>query len=60
MKKLSTLVLSEPDMPQLSMLSELDQSADVVVGNTTPAFEKAAADAEVIFNLPLPGSAVSV
>jgi phosphoglycerate dehydrogenase-like enzyme len=50
MKKLSILVLSEPDMPQLSMLGELDQSADVVVGNTTHAFEKAAADAEVIFN----------
>jgi len=50
MKKLSILVLSEPDMPQLSMLGELDQSADVVVGNTTHVFEKAAADAEVIFN----------
>jgi phosphoglycerate dehydrogenase-like enzyme len=50
MKKLSTLVLSEPAMPQLSMLGELHQSADVVVGNTTHAFGKAAADAEVIFN----------
>jgi phosphoglycerate dehydrogenase-like enzyme len=50
MKNISTLVLSEPDVPQLSMLDELSETANVIVGNTSHAFETAAADAEVIFN----------
>jgi phosphoglycerate dehydrogenase-like enzyme len=50
MKNTSILVLSESDVPQLSMLGELDQTANVVAGNTAQAFEKATADAEVIFN----------
>jgi phosphoglycerate dehydrogenase-like enzyme len=50
MKKLSILVLSAPDEPQLSMLDELRETANIVVGNSANAFEKAAATAEVIFN----------
>jgi phosphoglycerate dehydrogenase-like enzyme len=50
MKKTSILVLSESDLPQLSMLGELDQTANAVTGNTAQALEKATADAEVIFN----------
>ena len=50
MKKLSILVLSAPDEPQLSMLDELRETANIVVGNSANAFDKAAATAEVIFN----------
>jgi phosphoglycerate dehydrogenase-like enzyme len=50
MKKLSVLVLSAPDEPQLSMLHELREAADVVVGNSADAFENATANAEVICN----------
>ena len=50
MKKTSILVLSDPDVPQLSMLDELSKTANVRVGNTAHAFETAAEDAEVIFN----------
>jgi phosphoglycerate dehydrogenase-like enzyme len=50
MKKLSILVLSAPDEPQLSMLDELRETANLVIGNSANAFEKAAGGAEVIFN----------
>jgi phosphoglycerate dehydrogenase-like enzyme len=50
MKKLSILVLSAPDEPQLSMLDELRETANVVIGHSANAFEKAAAGAEVILN----------
>jgi phosphoglycerate dehydrogenase-like enzyme len=50
MNKVSILVLSEPDVPQLSMLDGVSETANVIVGNTAHAFETAAADAEVIFN----------
>jgi phosphoglycerate dehydrogenase-like enzyme len=50
MKKLSILVLSAPDEPQLSMLDELRETANIVIGNSANAFEKAAAGAEVILN----------
>jgi len=50
MKKLSILVLSAPDEPQLSMLDELRETANIVIGNSPNAFDKAAAGAEVIFN----------
>jgi phosphoglycerate dehydrogenase-like enzyme len=49
-KRISILVLSDPDVPQLSMLDELSETANVLVGNTAQAFKKAAADAEIIFN----------
>ncbi|HXN51478.1 MAG TPA: D-2-hydroxyacid dehydrogenase [Candidatus Acidoferrum sp.] len=50
MKKLSILVLSDPDEPQLSMLDELRETANVVIGNSAAAFEKAAGDAGIILN----------
>src|SRR5258708_29545882 len=50
MKKLSILVLSAPDEPQLSMLDELRETANIVIGTSANAFEKAAGGAEVIFN----------
>jgi len=50
MKKISLLVLSDPDEPQLSMLDELRETANVVIGNSVAAFKNAAASAEVIFN----------
>jgi phosphoglycerate dehydrogenase-like enzyme len=50
MKKLSILVLSAPDEPQLTMLDELRETASVVVGISVQAFEKAAVSADIIFN----------
>jgi len=49
-KKVSLLVLSDPGEPQLSMLDELRETTNVVIGNSTGAFKSAAASAEVIFN----------
>jgi phosphoglycerate dehydrogenase-like enzyme len=49
-KKHSILVLSSPDEPQLSMLDELRETANIVIGNSADALEKAAGGAEVIFN----------
>jgi len=50
MKRTTILVLSDLDEPQLSMLGGLHETANVVIGNSTEAFEKVAADAEVILN----------
>jgi phosphoglycerate dehydrogenase-like enzyme len=50
MHKISTLVLSGPDEPQLSMLAELRDDAEVTIGNAALAFAKVAGTAEVIFN----------
>src|SRR5216683_6524193 len=50
MKKVSLFVLSDPDEPQLSMLDELRETANVVIGNSPDAFKNAAGRAEVIFN----------
>ncbi len=50
MKKVSLLVLSDPGEPQLSMLDELRETANVVIGNSADAFKCAAGSAEVIFN----------
>jgi phosphoglycerate dehydrogenase-like enzyme len=50
MKKISLLVLSDPDEPQLSMLDELRATASVVIGNSPGAFQNAAGRAAVIFN----------
>jgi phosphoglycerate dehydrogenase-like enzyme len=50
MKQLSILVLSAPDEPQLLMLDELRETANIVIGNSANSFEKAAGGAEVIFN----------
>src|SRR5260221_8746075 len=50
MKKLSILVLSALDEPQLSMLDELRETANIVIGNSPNAFDKAAGSADVILN----------
>lgn len=50
MAKTSTLVLSDPNEPQLSMLDELREAAELTIGNSPFAFGKAAGTAEVIFN----------
>jgi len=50
MKKVSLLVLSDPDEPQLSMLNELRETANVVTGTSPDAFKNAAGTADVIFN----------
>jgi phosphoglycerate dehydrogenase-like enzyme len=49
MKKITVLVLAHPGLPQRSMLDELGDTANVVVGNLPEAFHRSAADAEVIF-----------
>jgi len=50
MKKLSVMVLSDPDDPQLSLLDELRETAHVAIGNSPDAFKNAAGSAAVIFN----------
>ena len=50
MAKTSTLVLSDPNEPQLLMLDELRESTDITIGNSATAFARAAGAAEVIFN----------
>ena len=50
MKTHTILVLADPNEPQLKMLGELQSSADIVVGNSRSAFEKAAPVASVLFN----------
>lgn len=50
MKKPTILVLAAPDDPLLSMLMELQATANFVIGNSAQAFEGASADAEIILN----------
>lgn len=50
MKTKAILVLSNLDAPQLSMLGELRGISNVVIGNSVEAFERAAPDAEILFN----------
>jgi phosphoglycerate dehydrogenase-like enzyme len=49
MKKVTVLVLAQPDLPQLAMLDELRDMANAVTGKSADAFRQSAADAEVIF-----------
>ena len=44
------LVLADPNEPQLAMLDALPKETNLAVGNSPAAFERAAADADVIFN----------
>jgi len=48
MKKITVLVLSAPEDPQLSLLSELGETCDVVVGDSIESFENVTADGDVI------------
>jgi phosphoglycerate dehydrogenase-like enzyme len=50
MKKVSLLVLSDPEEPQLSVLDGLRETANIMIGNSVDVFKNAAASAEVIFN----------
>jgi phosphoglycerate dehydrogenase-like enzyme len=50
MNKISTLVLADPAEPQLFMLDELREVANVAIGNSPHAFDKTARDAQVICN----------
>jgi phosphoglycerate dehydrogenase-like enzyme len=49
-KKISLLVLSDPNESQLSMLDALRETASVAIGNSPEAFQNAAGSTEVIFN----------
>jgi phosphoglycerate dehydrogenase-like enzyme len=46
----TVLVLAAPNEPQLAMLEELPPETSIAVGDTAEAFERTAADANVIFN----------
>jgi phosphoglycerate dehydrogenase-like enzyme len=50
MNKISTLVLADSGEPQLSMLDELREVANVVIGNSAHSLDKSAEHAQVIFN----------
>lgn len=50
MKRTTVLVLSDPQEPQVAMLDELREAADVVVGDSATAFEASALKAEVLLN----------
>ena len=51
----SVLVLADPAEPQLRKLTELPDEVSIAVGNTPEAFERAAADATVVFGWSLSG-----
>jgi phosphoglycerate dehydrogenase-like enzyme len=46
----TVLVLADPTEPQLAMLADLPEKTGIAVGNSLEAFERAAPDADVIFN----------
>lgn len=50
MKSNVVLVLADPNDPQLAMLDKLRSEAEIVIGESRSEFEKAAADASVVFN----------
>jgi phosphoglycerate dehydrogenase-like enzyme len=50
------LVLADPTEPQLAMLEQLPPETGIAVGNTVEAFERAAPDANIIFNWSLSGA----
>lgn len=51
----TVLVLADPAEPQLRLLAQLPTETGIAVGKTTEAFERAAADATVIFAWSLSG-----
>ncbi len=52
----TVVVLADPTEPQLAMLEQLPPETDIAVGDCPEAFERAAPDADVIFNWSLTGS----
>jgi len=55
MENNTVLVLANPTEPQLAMLEKLPPRTNIAVGNTLEAFERAAPDANVIYNWSLSG-----
>lgn len=55
MDHITVLVLADPAEPQLAMLEELPPETGIAAGNSAEAFERAAAEATVIFNWSLSG-----
>jgi phosphoglycerate dehydrogenase-like enzyme len=55
MDDITVVVLANPTEPELAMLERLPPETGIAVGNSVKAFERAAADAEVIFNWSLSG-----
>ncbi len=51
----TVVVLANPTEPQLAMLEELPPETDIAVGDNLEAFERAAPEADVIFNWSLTG-----
>ena len=51
----TVIVLAGPNEPQLAMLEQLPEETGIAVGNNAEAFERAAPDADVIFNWSLSG-----
>jgi phosphoglycerate dehydrogenase-like enzyme len=52
----TVLVLANPTEPQLAMLEQLPPNTGIAVGNSLEAFERAAPDANVIYNWSLSGA----
>src|SRR3954449_764277 len=55
MENNTVLVLANPTEPQLALLEKLPPRTNIAVGNTLEAFERAAPDANVIYNWSLSG-----
>jgi phosphoglycerate dehydrogenase-like enzyme len=51
----TVLVLADPTEPQLAMLEQLPPETGIAVGNNLEAFQRAASNADVIFNWSLSG-----
>ncbi len=52
----TVVVLADPTEAQLAMLEQLPPETSIAVGNTAEAFERAAPDANIIFNWSLSGA----
>jgi phosphoglycerate dehydrogenase-like enzyme len=50
MRAITLLVLADPNEPQLAMLEQLPENTSVAVGNNVEAFERAAPEAQALFN----------
>jgi len=50
MKRTTILMLSDPREPQVAMLDELREAADVAVGDSAKALEASAPKAEILLN----------
>jgi phosphoglycerate dehydrogenase-like enzyme len=55
MDDITVVALANPAEPQLAMLEKLPDDTTIAVGNSVEAFERAAADADVIFSWSIAG-----